>query len=249
LLWHYGSAEPSRTFVLAPYAGGSAFAFAEWIPRLVAPDEAAVVLRYPVREPGDTEHSLAALADDAAGAVLAAADSPLVLVGHSMGGLVAYELAQRLEPFRPVHLLVVSASRPPGHARMSVAQVLGMTGGQWRDEVLAQGLVDEELAAAPGMLDLVVPTLRANYLLLARHPPPTGRLSCPLLVIGGVADAEAPPELLNLWVGRTSADCTTKLYSGGHFYYRNQLPDVCRKILDTARSSGVGKLRNRIDST
>ncbi|MET0424938.1 MAG: thioesterase domain-containing protein, partial [Actinoplanes sp.] len=114
-------------------------------------------------------------------------------------------------------------------------QVLAMTGDQWRDEVLAQGLIDEELAAAPGMLDMVVPTLRANYLLLARNPPPAGRVSCPLLVLGGAEDAGTPPGLLGLWADRTTAGCTTKMYSGGHFYYRDQLSDVCSEIREGAR--------------
>ena len=220
--------------MLAPYAGGSAFAFAEWIPRLVAADEAAVVLRYPVVDPTGAGPGLGALADAAAAAVLAVVDGPLVLVGHSLGGLVAYELALRLEPVRPVHLLVVSAARPPGHARMTEDQVLAMTDDQWRDEVLAQGLIDEESAATPGMLDVVVPTLRANYLLLARNPPPTGRVSCPLLVLGGTEDAGVPPELLGLWGDRTTARSARRMYSGGHFYYREQLPDVCREIRDAA---------------
>lgn len=248
MLWHYGSEEPSRTFVLAPYAGGSALAFADWIPRLAAPDEAAFVLRYPDAGVAGAGRSLGALADDAAAAVQVATDGPLVLIGHSLGAIVAYELALRLEQVRSVHLLVVSASRPPGAARLSVDDVLRMTVSQWRDEILAHGLVDEELVAAPGMLDLVVPPLRATYLMLARHPPPTRRVSCPVLVIGGGADTEAPPELLDGWAARTSGGCTTEVYSGGHFYYRSQLSDVCQKIRHTAHLGGIAKQGSCIDT-
>lgn len=245
LLWRYGSGNAKRTFVLAPYAGGSSFGFAEWVPPLVGPDEAALVLRYPERRPGE-DAALAALAADAAEAVAEAATGPLVLLGHSMGGLVAYEMAVRLgRRSRSPLLLVVSASRPPGWPAITEAEVLGRTDEQWRAEVLAQGIVDEEMIDARRVLDFVVPRLRADCLMVARYRPSAERVSCPLLAIGGNADVLAPPGLLARWAAHTSRDFLTKRYSGGHFYYRDQLPSVCREIL-VAAGSGAARRMERL---
>src|ERR1700676_2615882 len=96
LLWRFGSRRAPRTFVLAPYAGGGPFSFAEWIPHLITADDAAIVLNYPGRRPDDRKRGERSLASLAAGAAAAGADvaaGPLVVIGHSMGGLIAHEMA------------------------------------------------------------------------------------------------------------------------------------------------------------
>src|SRR5882757_10699576 len=170
-LWRYGTPADTPvgpTFVLAPFAGGSAYSVAEWTKPLLAKGQTALALQYPGRGTRAEEPSarrMADLADAAAPDVLAHSEGPLVLVGHSLGGQLAHELTLRLEDAgRTIELLVVSAAKPPGLNRMSLAQIVAMDRDAWRQELATNGFDEKDLLTP---LDAVIQVLRSDYLLLA----------------------------------------------------------------------------------
>jgi surfactin synthase thioesterase subunit len=229
-LWRYGSFEETRVYVLAPFAGGSAYAMGNWPRLLLREDEAALVLQYPGRGPRAAEPqatSITALADEAADAVLEHSTGPVVLVGHSLGGVLGHTLALRLaDAGRPVELLVASAARPPSAARLDADQVLAMTDEEWIREITRYGDYDPQLIEDPDLLDLIVPVLRADYLMLARHVPENRPVRCPVLAVGGVDDIWVTGDHLDAWGEWTTAALTTRTLPGGHFYYRDDLPTL-----------------------
>ena len=105
-----------RLFCL-PYAGGGASFYRPWIERL-APDVHVHPVQLPGREARLREHAferieplIASLAD-VLGAHL---DRPFALFGHSMGALIAFELARELRRRQapvPVRLLVSGHPAP-----------------------------------------------------------------------------------------------------------------------------------------
>ncbi len=240
-LWRYGTTAntaadtPVRpTFVLAPFAGGSAYSVAEWTKPLLAKGQVALALQYPGRGNREDEPSarrMAELADAAATDVLAHSEGPLVLVGHSLGGQLAHELALRLEAAgRTIELLVVSAAKPPGLNRMSLAEIVAMDRDAWRKELATNGFDEKDLLTP---LDAVIQVLRSDYLLLARHHRSGGVVNAPVLAIGGDSDHWVTKEHLLAWAGLTRGGCTTAVLPGGHFYYRDQLPAFAKWIRTT----------------
>jgi medium-chain acyl-[acyl-carrier-protein] hydrolase len=239
-LWRYGTPADTPvgpTFVLAPFAGGSAYSVAEWTKPLLRKGQIALALQYPGRGTRAEEPSarrMTELADAAAPDVLAHSDGPLVLIGHSLGGQLAHELALRLEDAgRTIELLVVSAARPPGLNRISLAQILAMDRDAWRQELAGNGFGEQDLLSQLDVLDVVVPVLRSDYLLLARHNRAGGVVNAPMLAIGGDSDHWVTKEHLLAWAGLTRGGCTTALLPGGHFYYRDQIPDFVKWIRTT----------------
>ena len=101
-----------------PYAGGSAMRiYGAWRSALRGQVD-VVPVELPGRgaritEPLRTE--VTALAEDALGAVLPRLDRPYALFGHSLGALVAFELARRLQHLyrRPAAHLFVSGHGAP----------------------------------------------------------------------------------------------------------------------------------------
>ena len=154
-------------------------------------------------------HARASTLSAMAHALLADHEGPLVLVGTSMGGILALEVL-RQAPHRVAALaLLGSSARPdtPQMIRLRSAAVLEFEQGRV-DEILRanvpfafhpsrQGdtaLVSDyfEMVRRAGAAQLV----RQNRAIMARPDsrPLLRRLRCPVLVVCGDADALTPPE-------------------------------------------------------
>ncbi|HEY8544699.1 MAG TPA: alpha/beta fold hydrolase, partial [Acidimicrobiales bacterium] len=108
-----------RRLVVFPHAGGAVSWYAP-LARLLVPDVDVVGVQYPGRQDRLGEPCLDSIAElrDAVVADLLGGgwlDRPVALFGHSMGAVVAYETARRLEHDhgRPPRALVVSGRRAP----------------------------------------------------------------------------------------------------------------------------------------
>jgi medium-chain acyl-[acyl-carrier-protein] hydrolase len=223
------SDRPHRTFVLIPYAGGTAHSLAEWLPALLRAGDTAFLVQYPGRGPRADEPlpaALADLADEAAGELIRHSAGPLVLVGHSMGAVLAYETAHRLEAAgRRPDLVVVSASRPPHLIDIDAAELARRETDVWVRQMIADGFTEVDALPAP-MVTAAVSVLRSDCLLVARHVASRGRLNCRVLALGGDADPDVSAGHLRGWAATTSAAADIRVLPGGHFFYRHRLGEI-----------------------
>ena len=213
-----------------PYAGGSVVAYHGWAELLPAAVE-VWALRLPgrearVREPLRTD--LAGLVRDAAGPLAERLDSPYALFGHSLGALVAFELARELRRRgRPAAQLAVSG-RPAPQRPQRYPPIHRLPDA----EFLAA--LDQRFQAIPPLLredravrELYLPILRADTTMLEtyayRPEPPLG---CPLAIYGGRADPEVSPADLAEWQVQTQAGSAVATFPGGHFYLQEQRAEL-----------------------
>src|ERR1700759_5440128 len=148
-----------------PFAGGGASFYRAWAP--LAP--AGVAIR-PVQLPGREERMgerpidrMAALVQAAADGMMSSLDTPYVLFGHSMGALVAFELAHALRERGappPVHLFV-SGSPSPKLAEL-VTPIFQLPGEQFFEAVRHFGGLPDEVLRSPELIALLMPRLRAD---------------------------------------------------------------------------------------
>ncbi|CCE74269.1 thioesterase II family protein [Clavibacter nebraskensis] len=222
--------------VCLPHAGGAATAHRGWAPFLPAGVE-LVGVQYPGRGDrfGDPlPRDLDALAAEIADAVAALTDRlPVVLFGHSMGALVAYETARLLAARdRPAVRLVVSGRRAP------TVRWGGTLHLQDEDVLLAdlerQGGTAAEILADAEMRRTVLACLRDDYRLVETHrtaPGPDPR--CPLSVFSGDADPELRPAEADAWHrlagGAGGADLA--VFPGGHFYLQARRAEVVEALV------------------
>jgi surfactin synthase thioesterase subunit len=203
-----------------PFAGGGGSFYLPW--RKDLPDAEICPVQPPGREGRSDEPmpvSFEALADAAARAIAPFAGGRHVLFGHSMGALLAFDVARRLGPDRRPSLLIVSGKAAPSLpadpplSGLSDEALLSVAATRWNDPA-AQAL-DRDLA------DFFLPTLRADLRLLeSRSTSPAPPLECPLLVLGGTSDAAVPIEKLVPWRRQASGAFRLRLFAGGHFYLR-----------------------------
>lgn len=217
-----------------PFAGGGASFYRPWTQ--LAPKSLAIV---PVQPPGREERLLEKSFERMPDLVHAAADAlapflrtPYALFGHSMGGMIAYELVQELgrrgAPL-PVHLFVSGAPAP--HVAAQVPPIYHLAEPQLLAEIRRRyrGLPDEVLASRE-LLDLLLPRLRADLAVTGtyvyREGPP---LTCPITAFGGDGDETVTPSMIAAWREHTVVAFRAEIFPGGHFF----LTDFASRIVST----------------
>ncbi|MFF3941623.1 thioesterase II family protein [Streptomyces phaeofaciens] len=158
--------------------------------------------------------------------------------GHSMGGLVAYELTRRLIDLgrTPPVWLGVSA-RGTLHPDGDPVRRHLLSDADLRKELLAMGGSSSSVLEHQELWDLFAPTIRADLRISEtwRTKPLAAPLPVPLSVFGGAQDHVAPPHHLDGWAATSEHYLGLHLFDGSHFYFQDRLPEVAGRIQDDVR--------------
>jgi len=201
-----------RVFVFH-HAGGSASSYQ--LGKHFPADVEVCAVQLPGRESRFTERPVTAM-DQVVDELTAAirADLPFAFFGHSMGALIAFEVARQLAADGPDHVFA-SAHRAPHLADPTVLHGLD-------DDALADRLAATNPALAdPELREIFLPILRADLTLCETYVHTPGEpLSCPITVFGGREDDIVTEAELRAWRQHTSAGFALRTFPGGHFYLR-----------------------------
>ncbi len=221
-LRHEPSDAAVRLFCL-PHAGAGAASFTRWL-GLFPPSIAAVRVQLPGREDVAAEPPFRRV-HDAVDALLPQitrlTDTPVALYGHSMGALVAFELARALGAAGtpPVHLFVSGrraphrpASRAPIHRLPDDAFVAGLE---------AMGETGGTANRSPAFLRYALPLIKADLELSEEytyHPAP--RLHFPITAFYGTEDPVVDADEIEAWKDQTDAAFAIHTFPGDHFFHQ-----------------------------
>lgn len=236
--FHNPSTGSSLPFVLFPHAGSGASGYRSFSKRLSADFDVAVV-QYPGRQDRMAEPAAATMNELAAGAFAEFVESPwsrggpVVVFGHSIGAIAAFEFARLLEAAgTEVGLLVASSSVAP-------ALVAEYPPHPTEDEELLDRLsalhgTGADVLADRDIMRLTLPVLKADYQAFDcyRYSAET-KVRAPIQVLGGADDEFVRIEQLRAWAGHSSGGISVSLFDGGHFYLHDHIDDVA-ELLSTA---------------
>ncbi|MFB7468820.1 thioesterase II family protein [Streptomyces sp. NPDC056224] len=260
--FHPAPAGPAPVLVVLPHAGGNASFYFPWSQALAAHAEVLTV-QYPGRQDRFGEpvpDTVDALVEGVRGALRPWRDRPLVLFGHSMGAVVAFELARRLEADGEVgeSPAGIPAGSPAGSPARGGLRGLILSGRRsplvHREEERYHGRGDEALLAKVGALagtdlrlladegfrELILPALRGDYRAVETYryePGPVLRV--PVSVLTGEADPRVSPSEAMAWRELTDGAFTFRGFPGGHFYLTDQQEAVTRAIAEDLVSFGA----------
>lgn len=214
---------PSAKFrlVCLPYAGGAASSYRLWPGAL--PESVEVwAIQLPGREGRMGERAMVRLApmvSETMSVLTSMLDSPFALFGHSMGALLAFELARQLPPeFTPTKIFLSGCRGPRLPVRHSLHTLpepqlladLGRLGGT-HDAVLND----------PELMRLLLPTIYADLEASETYAyTPSAALHTPITALGGTQDPLASEHDIAEWARETDGQFRMKLFPGGHFYFR-----------------------------
>ncbi|MGW7413534.1 thioesterase II family protein [Streptomyces sp. NPDC054863] len=216
-----------------PHAGGAASSFVP-MSRALAPGIEVLAVQYPGRQErfGETPlDTIDQLADGAAQALRPHSDRPYVLFGHSMGALVAYETARRLEQRSasgPQRLFLSGYGTPRAepHAHGTLDK-----DSELIEEIRALGGTSAVVLEDPDLMALVLPSVRADYKALRSYSwPPGPRLACPISVLVGDSDPVVTPEGVAAWGEYSASTTDVRVLPGGHFFLDDRIEEVADLI-------------------
>ena len=236
-----GSTRGAVRLLCLPYAGGAAAAvFRTWKTQL--PPVAEV---QPVELPGRATRLAEApcrriheLASSLVDGLQESREEPLALFGHSLGALLAFEVARELRRRggpAPLHLFVSSRRGP----RIPEAEA---PIHELPDSLFVELMqrryyaIPEEVLREPELMQLLLPTLRADFEMLETyHYADEQPLECPITATGGLEDPRVPLEALEAWAHETTGAFRLQRFRGGHFYFREahgELTQLVRRTLE-----------------
>lgn len=217
-----------------PCAGAGATMYLRW--RRLLP---AWVQLVPVELPGrgarlgepfaeDFEPLVTRLCDEQAASMTGA----FVLFGHSMGGLLAWGMAQRLrgrEAMQPAALFVSGCPAPTQRASMRFADLDSDT--RLIADLRRLGGTPDEVFASPEMLRLTLDTLRADYRICVSVPDaPRAPLPMPIHAFGGRQD-DIVASRIAAWRRETRSVFSLAWLDGGHFFIRQSEPQLLAALV------------------
>ncbi|MGP8298082.1 thioesterase II family protein [Streptomyces inhibens] len=231
-------AAPVRVFCL-PYAGGGAGLYRAWSQRTV-PGVAIVPVQLPGRENRlhePPEHDFDALAARLAEAIAPWTGERYALFGHSMGGLLSYELAHRLQELtgRPAELLAVSACAAPDVERPSW-RIHDLPREEFVAEVRRLNGTPQEVFEDEDLLDLCLPRIRADFSVLASYRyRQRAPLAVPVTALCGTLDPQVPTWSVENWRSHTARAFRLHLVDDDHFFIHRHEQAVFEHLTDGLR--------------
>lgn len=158
-----------------------------------------------------------------------------VLFGHSLGAVLAYELAHLLgERGVRVEGLVVSGS--PGPWTQRERRAAGLPDEEFLARVEEFAGFRHEALDHPEMRELILPVLQADCEMHESYVPSTDvPLAVPILSLRGAVDGLVTEEEARQWQAATTAGFTYAEFPGDHMY----LVDAGREVLDAIAAQSL----------
>ena len=154
----------------------------------------------------------------------------ILLFGHSMGAYIAYEVAYVLENQyqKKISAVVVSGQVAPSkHIKSNIQHI---NDSEFLNYLVDMGGIQDEVKKNKELLEVLLPIIRLDYMLLDSYQPDkTHIIKSPLYIFVGNEDREVIETNLEEWKFFAKIFKGLIVFSGDHFY----LHDNQRKLIET----------------
>lgn len=231
-----------RLFCL-PYAGGGTSIYSSWRKKLPL-DVDLCALPFPGREhlwKEDLLTHLEPLIERLVETIADKIDLPYAFFGHSLGGLVAFELARRLRFLygtNPAYLFVSGCQSP--HLAYRLPPIHSLPSGEFIDQLRRRyDGIPQVIFENPEWLECILPILRADMAVLETYQYKNEvPFSCPIYAFGGLEDKLIGFDALEAWRIHTAEAFELQLYPGGHFFIHDTKLPLISVIAEQLQSAG-----------
>lgn len=222
---------------LIPFSGGSSLYYNKWSCdklEFIPLDYAGHGSR--MREPLCT--SIEQVADDLVNIVKKKINGDdYCIFGHSLGGLVTYEMYQQIQEcnIKEPLCLYISGSRTPG---MKVEEhIEDLNEDEYKSAVMKLGGVEEEFFLNKKIFETFNPILKNDLVMneYYRKSPEYG-IKCRAVFMNGVEDHTLTLRDLLQWKNYCKNECKFEMFLGAHFYLNTYYNEIIAKILEVTNT-------------
>ena len=221
-----------------PYGGGAVQAYRSWI-KTLPPEIDVCAIQLPgrgnrLREPPLTKMSLAV--ELVGKEIVSLLDRPYAFFGHSMGAILAFEVARLLRCGGhqcPTHLFV------SGHKAPQIPKTEPFTynlpDAEFIEELKRLNGTPMEVLEHPETMRMMLPLLRADFESIQTYSyKDEAPLDSPITALGGLLDPDISRETLEPWREQTTAAFNLQMFAGDHFFLHKEQTRVLRVIAQEA---------------
>lgn len=220
-----------------PYAGAGPSVFHQWCKKLPDTIEAHIV-HYPGRGSRYNEppiKKLPVLVENIYQAIQPLLDKPFAFFGHSMGGMIAFELARVLSQNNSPQPLVlfISACGAP-HIPNPNQPIHSLSDIEFLQSLKDLNGTPSEILEKPELMQLLLPTLRADFELIETYQfASASPIDCPIFAFGALDDPRVSRERIEAWYIHTSSNFEAKFFEGDHFFINTARETITHQILSS----------------
>ncbi|MBW9145943.1 alpha/beta fold hydrolase [Clostridium sp. CM028] len=166
--------------------------------------------------------------------------SEYAILGHSMGGLIAYELYYKLMKSnfkRPVHIFI-SGSKAP-QLRIENRDSYKLPLDKFKELILKYGLTtSNEIFINNEVMDFFLPILRADFKIgdTYNYIKKEKKIESDMTVLVGTKDESMSIDEANAWEELVTSNFRLKKFNSGHFFINDYEDDVIEDINNTLLS-------------
>ena len=208
-----------------PYAGGGTSIFRMWQNDLPLSVELCLV-QLPGRESRLLESpftQLTSLIKTLANVLLPYMDIPFVFFGHSMGALIAFELARELRRLKspvPLHLFV--SSRPAPQVPNPHPSIHQLDENKFIEALRKFNGTPEEILQNAELMQLFSPLLRADFKISETYVYSNDApFDYSISAFGGTQDSIVTYDHLAAWHVHTHKSFSLRMFPGDHFFLQS----------------------------
>lgn len=212
------------------YAGGNASAYTGWQDQLDPGIEICAV-QLPGRGSRLGEapiDNMQKLVKELAAVVAHQGKMPFAFFGHSLGGLVSFELARYCKLHylpQPLHL-IVSGCNAPQHRGPSRG-LHKLPHDELVKELLDYNGTPREVLEHRELMEMLLPTIRADFSLAEEYRYSPGlQLEMPVTALAGLQDKDGAVEPMQGWDKESKGAFALHWFEGGHFFINSAREEV-----------------------
>ncbi len=217
-----------------PYSGGMAQVFRPFT-RLLPQGVGVYAFELPGRGRRFTDTpltSISAMVKEVLNGMIPLHGHNSIFFGHSLGGILAFELARELRrqslPM-PRHLFV-SGMRAP-HISRREGKIYNLPDDAFIGKLMEMGGTPGEILENKEMLALVLPSLRKDFEAYDTYVhTPELPLPCPITAFGGTLDTFVTADDIKQWSIHTKLIFASQMFDGDHFFINERFTEIAATV-------------------